>query len=149
MSERPRASRIEILGAWLHLWTPPRDVVVPPVPWRKVALGAAGLALLGVFAALVSAPAIDAAKDEGAARRARLRAEQRAMTGALPRAVPIATVERLIGRDAKARFGADGRDARCEPAPGADPGAARAVYDCHVVVREIRGAGEQEGATGA
>jgi hypothetical protein len=49
----PRAGRFEILGAWLHIWTPPRGVVVPPVPWRRVALGtvivALGLGGLGLW----------------------------------------------------------------------------------------------------
>jgi len=26
-----RASIFEIVGAWLRLWTPPRDVEIPPV----------------------------------------------------------------------------------------------------------------------
>src|SRR3712207_7944463 len=33
-SEEHRLSRWEVLGAWLRLWTPPREVEVPPVPWR-------------------------------------------------------------------------------------------------------------------
>jgi hypothetical protein len=31
----PKATRLETLGAWLHLWTPRRDVHVPPPPSRK------------------------------------------------------------------------------------------------------------------
>src|SRR4051812_9326358 len=31
-----RANVLEIVGAWLHLWVPPRDVEIPPVPWRKL-----------------------------------------------------------------------------------------------------------------
>jgi hypothetical protein len=27
-----RASIFEIVGAWLRIWTPPRDVEIPPVP---------------------------------------------------------------------------------------------------------------------
>ena len=161
MTGKPRASRLETLGAWLHVWTPPRDVIVPPVPWRKVAIGAGVLLLLGVFTALVIAPAVDDAKDRSAAeeraaedrrraaRRAHLRSEQRARLGPLPRTEPLAAVEALIGRDARARFDTDGRPASCETAPGEDGGGPRVVYDCFATVREIRGAGDQDGATGA
>jgi hypothetical protein len=34
-----------VLGAWLGVWTPPREADVPPIPWRKVALGAAAVAV--------------------------------------------------------------------------------------------------------
>ena len=41
-----RASILEIVGVWLHVWTAPRDVVIPPVPWRKLLLwGGAGMAI--------------------------------------------------------------------------------------------------------
>ena len=34
----PRPARWEIVGAWLHIWTPPRGTYVPPVPvWRLLA----------------------------------------------------------------------------------------------------------------
>ena len=156
--EVPRASKLEILGAWLHLWTPPRDCEVPPIPWRNVAAGAGVLALVGVLVALVIAPAIDERKDESAAerqriedreraaRRERQRREQRAFTGPL---TSLGAVEARIGADAKRRFGADGRPARCEPVAGADANAASVLYDCHVTVREIAGSGDQEGAAGA
>jgi hypothetical protein len=156
--ETPRASRLETLGAWLHLWTPPRDCEVPPVPWPKVALGAAVLALAGVAVALVVAPAVDERKDEAAAerqriedraraaRRARQRAEQRALRG---RAGSLRAVETAIGLDAQRRFETDGRPAECDPVPASEPTAAGALFDCHVIVSEIEGAGEQEGARGA
>jgi hypothetical protein len=167
MDERQtaRASRMETLGAWLGLWTPPRDCEVPPVPWRKVALGAAALVALVVLAAVVVAPAIDEGKREtataeraaaerrAAARRERLAVEQRARTGRLtvlaPRTRAVALVEAAIGRDAKARFGTAGAPAACDEAPGEDPTAPRVVFDCSATVREIRGAGEQEGARGS
>ena len=162
MTDRPpRASRLEILGCWLHVWTPPRDVYVPPVPWRKVAAGVGVLALLGVFTALVIAPAIDDAKDESAAeqqrgvderaaaRRAQAREDQRAITGALPAQSPLTVIERRIGVDARERFEADGRAAQCERVTGSGVTATRHVYDCFVTVREIEGAAEQEGARGA
>ena len=74
-----RASVLEILGAWLHVWTPPRDVEIPPVPWRKLAIWAGvGAVVLGVALA-VMIPRINEGKDERAAaepppsRRARTR----------------------------------------------------------------------------
>jgi hypothetical protein len=165
VTEKPRASRFETLGSWLGLWTPPRDVVVPPVPWRKVAAGAGVLVVLGVFTGLVIAPAIDSAKDESAAeeraaearraaaRRAAQREEQRARTGSLPgggsRRAALAPVEAAIGADSADRFDTDGRPAACETAAGVDAAARRVVYDCFVTVRELRGAGQQEGARGA
>src|SRR3954451_2269336 len=38
--ERPvfRASLGEIVGAWLHVWTPRRDVYIPPVPIFRIVL---------------------------------------------------------------------------------------------------------------
>ncbi|HEX8084931.1 MAG TPA: hypothetical protein VF529_11635 [Solirubrobacteraceae bacterium] len=172
-----KASRLEILGAWLHVWTPPRDVRIPPVPWSKVAVGAGVLVAIGVFTALVIAPAIDEAKDEGAAerqaaedrraaaRRARIRAEQQPRSGPLPRTAALRAVERRIAADAHDRFGApEAAPTACELAPGegreggerdetGELGAAgdggRLVYDCLVPVREIRGAGKQEGARGS
>src|SRR5687768_239009 len=68
-----RLGRLEILGAWLGLWTPPRDAVVPPVPWRKIAVGAAVLVVaLGAAAALLL-PGL--AEDRQAAREREQRAE--------------------------------------------------------------------------
>src|SRR5262245_10973419 len=88
-----RASIFEIVGAWLRVWTPPRDVEIPPVPWRKLALGAAA-ALVVVGAALaVLVPRIDSGKNSRAAKdaaaaahaqaanRARIVAEQRPRHG--------------------------------------------------------------------
>ncbi len=61
-----RASIPEIVGVWLHVWTAPRDTVIPPVPWRKLAIGA-GVAALVIGAALaVMIPRIN----EGKANRA-------------------------------------------------------------------------------
>ena len=36
----PKLGVLERIGAWLRVWTPPRGAVVPPPPWRKIALGA-------------------------------------------------------------------------------------------------------------
>jgi hypothetical protein len=64
--EPPELGRWEVLGAWLRLWTPPRDAVVPPVPWRKVAVG--GL-LLVVAAGVGVAALLNAESDRDAAAR--------------------------------------------------------------------------------
>jgi hypothetical protein len=57
-----KASPFEIVGAWLHLWVPPRDVEIPPVPWRRLALwGTAGVVALGVALAVL-VPRIDRGK---------------------------------------------------------------------------------------
>jgi hypothetical protein len=57
---------LEKLGVWLGVWTPPRDAVVPPPPWRKIALGAlVVLAIAGGAGALI-VPAIERGKEERA-----------------------------------------------------------------------------------
>jgi hypothetical protein len=125
-----RAGRWETLGAWLHVWTPRRDVEVPPPPTPR-AIGRWTL-LIGVPALVALAVAyalIDSGKDEGAARErrqqeaihrsevARLRAEQAPRHGrgrALPlhapparlraaRAALVGDLERAINADARAR----------------------------------------------
>jgi len=66
-----RAGPFEKVGAWLGVWTARRDVVVPPPPWRKIALGALGaLAVAGGVVALI-APAIERGKHERAAAERR------------------------------------------------------------------------------
>jgi len=52
-----KASRWEILGAWLRIWTPPRDVEIPPVPRRSAALVAALCVAAIVAGVTVIAPA--------------------------------------------------------------------------------------------
>jgi hypothetical protein len=81
-TQQRRASVFEIVGAWLHVWVPPRDVEVPPVPWRKLALGtAAGIVLLGIALAIM-VPRIDSGKQQraraDAAQEARFREQNRA-----------------------------------------------------------------------
>jgi hypothetical protein len=80
---------LAVVGAWLKLWTPPRDAVVPPVPWRRLALGGlAAAAVVGVAAALI-VPAIDRSKQSGAERQraaaARRAAAERARIAAVQR----------------------------------------------------------------
>jgi len=119
----------ERIGAWLHVWTPPRDAVVPPPPWPKIALGAAvALAVIGIAAALI-VPEIDEGKDERAAaerekdaafeaaKRRRLERESKPRFGRgdrpggdltpaaerRARRVLVRDLERAITRDARAR----------------------------------------------
>ena len=127
-----RASRWEILGAWLRIWTPPRDVEVPPVPRRAVALLGAGVVAVVVVVVVVLAPAFDRSKErmaateqraQAASRRAetaRLRFDQRAHTARAPavarlyragrrseaRAALMHHAARSVRRDARARVAA-------------------------------------------
>jgi hypothetical protein len=141
----PRATRWEILGARLRIWTPPRDVEIPPVSRRAVAATITALVLATVAVLTLVAPAIDRSKQRAAARerrahtaivakeRARLVAEQRAQRGRSP------VVARLhaAGRDAAARGAllADARahverDVRARVAGGKLDGPIRDVR-CH------------------
>ena len=123
----PRLSRFETVGAWLHVWTPPRDAVVPPVPWRRIGIGAAIAAVvLGTLAAWLI-PRIDRAKRRDAAAEQRQLAalsarerrvlvrDQRLHAGrasALPadpaaaQRTAVADLERAITADARARTAA-------------------------------------------
>src|SRR5436309_1957548 len=93
-ADRPRATRWEILGARLGVWTLPVGVAdPPPIRRRTIALLVAGLVAVLVVLVVVVIPAIDDSKDAGAARerreqaayvrheRARLTAEQAARFG--------------------------------------------------------------------
>src|ERR687898_842226 len=75
MTER-RLGRLEVLGAWLGVWTPPRGAVVPPVPWRAIAV-CAGLLAIGLLvgAALLVPGAVDDRRQ--ADERAREAAQRR------------------------------------------------------------------------
>ena len=155
-----RAGRWETLGAWLGVWTPPRDVEVPPRPSATALLLGLGavLVLAGAGYALV-APRIDEGKAERSAREQReedarrlarvqrARREQRprrgrAAPGASPRKV-VAALERHITRDAVARLERGElrsrvRSTRCEPTAGAP----RGVLDCVSAYRTIVGVDE-------
>ena len=69
-----RANVLEIIGAWLHIWVPPRDAVVPPIPWKKLGIGFGVAAVVFAIALAIMVPRINTTKRETAARRA---AEQR------------------------------------------------------------------------
>ena len=157
-----RASRWETLGAWLRLWTPPRDVEVPPPPRpRTLFLGALAVLVVSGGAYAVIAPRIDEGKDRRSAseQRAfearrlaqteRLRREGRPRRGSFPagasRQEVLTALETAITRDAVARFERGelpGRvsDTRCEPAARRGD----RLFDCLGKVRTIVGVDEDE-----
>jgi hypothetical protein len=165
---RPRANPLEILGAWLRVWTPPRDVEIPPVPRRWLAVAVGVLLVLVAIVVLVLRPAIDSGKDADAERRAQAAAEAKARrdaiarrdqqprTGGVPELAPatspdaraalVAAVERAITADANARQEAGHLDSRtrstrCDPIRNGQAGS-RAAYECNALIREITGQGE-------
>ena len=74
-----KASLPETLGAWLKVWTPPRDVEVPPPPPRRtLAIGGAVALIVLAGAAALIVPAIDSSKDRAKAADAREAAQRRA-----------------------------------------------------------------------
>ena len=69
---------LQRVGAWLGLWTPPLDAVLPPVPWRALGIGAAiVVAALGA-AALLVVPQITDSRQAAQERERRADAERRA-----------------------------------------------------------------------
>jgi hypothetical protein len=76
MEGRRRLGRLEVLGAWLGVWTPPRGAVVPPVPWRPIAIAAALLAIALLAAAALLVPGILDEREQ-AGERAREAAQRR------------------------------------------------------------------------
>ena len=80
-SDRQRATRWETLGAWLNVWTPPRDVEVPPRPGPRV-LAALAAGLL-VVVALVVALAVPALNETRAEREAEERRERDAIAAGI------------------------------------------------------------------
>jgi hypothetical protein len=133
-SRKDRLTRWEILGAWLHVWTAPKDLEVPPVPWRKVALYGAATAGVWAVAALLIIPPLNEGKRKGEAQRAReeaaavarerarLIADQKLHRLVVPAGTPlVAGLEEGIKADAEARvkakkLGGPILSADCEPA---------------------------------
>lgn len=139
-----RLGPVEVLAAWLGLWTPPRDATVPPVPWRTIALATIVLvAALGTAAALVL-PRVAADRREARERAARAEAARhaaflasvdreqrpheergRADPGAgapaarriAARGALLASAEDGIERDARHRTSKPIRGVECEPFP--------------------------------
>jgi hypothetical protein len=132
-----RLGRLEVLGAWLGVWTPPRGAAVPPVPWRALAVLGAVLAAVLVVGAVLLVPSIVGDRE---------RADERAR-------------EAAQGRHAQALAEAD-REQRPRTGSGrADPGAGAAaarrtrareslLAEAHEAVQAdaaIRGAGRVSG----
>lgn len=155
------ASRWEILGAWLHVWTPPRDAAIPPVPWPKVAAGALALAALVAVLMVTAVPAIRDRKDEGARERARQAAadrrverarlvrDQRAtVTPLRPGASLVSQIETAIARGARARVRSGELQApgvlgaSCDAPRPESRG--RLGFYCTAVTGRLRGAGRGE-----
>ncbi|HEX8745000.1 MAG TPA: hypothetical protein VF712_17885 [Thermoleophilaceae bacterium] len=126
--EPTRLTRLEVLSAWLGLWKP-RDVEVPPVPKRKLAIGAVVVVVMLAGATALAVPAIRSGKDEAAERdaresaaaraaeRRRLRADQAAHRGrgapAPDRAARLRLLERVrrsVAADARRRVAAGALD---------------------------------------
>jgi hypothetical protein len=141
--KRRRATLPETVGAWLNVWTPPRDVEVPPVPVRRLLLGGTLALLVAVAAAAVAIPRIDDAKERASAKEAQERADRRA--AARRRAIAQQRPRRASARDLRPRAGAPASArlaartallARAEEAISAD-------------ARERVRAGEMDGRIGA
>jgi type II secretory pathway pseudopilin PulG len=167
-SADPRLSRWEIVGAWLHVWTPPKGLEVPPVPWRKLVLWGLAAALVIGVAAAIAVPRIDQSKKEGAAERARqqaaadnaerarLRADQRVHRLTIPAGVSaVSTLEGAITADAEARVAAKTitgpiLSTKCEPAgPSTIQFPDSRVYKCFVkTATGLRGQGSDLLGTG-
>jgi hypothetical protein len=147
--EQRKLSRWEVLGAWLRVWTPPRDVDVPPVPRRAFGIGAAVLFVLAALIVLVGIPAVKddnrrTAERERAAAQARLAqrlrliaAEQRPHHAKAAPTDDVGSRRALVGRleasvlaDARARVRAGdlkGPIRRVDCAPGRRSGAGGVV----------------------
>jgi hypothetical protein len=77
-----KLSRWEVLGAWTRVWTPPRDVEVPPIPWRAIGIGAFVVVVVAVLVVAVGIPAVqennrDTESREQSAAQARTKARLR------------------------------------------------------------------------
>jgi hypothetical protein len=157
----PRLKRWEIVGAWLKIWTPPRDLDLPPIPWRQLAIaGLVGVVVLAAAAALL-VPQINHSKRQYAAQqaskqqaadrmlRAQLRADQAVrLRPLIAGAAPVTQLEHAISADARARAAArtlDGtvRRTGCQPTPARlAVYASSRVYKCFVeTASNVRGEG--------
>lgn len=167
-SAEPRLTRWETVGAWLHIWTPPKGLEVPPVPWRKLGLWGLVAALVIGAAAAIALPRINDAKRKGAAERAReqavavaaetarLRADQAVHRLTIPAgADTVAALESAITSDARARARAKTISGpvvstSCQAATGnAVQFAGSRVYKCFVnTATGLRGEGKDILGTG-
>src|SRR5215216_6562695 len=69
-SQERRANPLEILGAWLHVWVPPRDAYVPPIPWKKIGMACAVVLAITGIALAIMVPRIDDHKEKTATANA-------------------------------------------------------------------------------
>ncbi len=162
--DRTHASRLETLGAWLRIWTPPRDVVVPPVPKRKLLVGGVVAAVALAAAAAVVVPKINHGKELGAQRErerravlvaretARLRKDQALHRGRSSRALRLGdpgAARRAAVADLEAAITADARQrarkglidgpvtgTSCDPAPSTITPKS-GTYKCFVTTGEV------------
>jgi hypothetical protein len=159
-----RAGPFETLGAWLNVWTPPRDVEVPPVPWRwLIMFGVPTLVVAVAGAWLIVDSASESNRERREAeersraalaseRRRELRAEQaperaRVRSGQ-PRQRLVAALEAAVLRDARSRgLRRPVRRVDCTPHPRTegrmaserDPEVRRGRYACLAVTNDIPG----------
>ena len=126
--EDRRLGRLEVLGAWLGVWTPPRGVAVPPVPWRPLAIAGALLAVALLAAAALLVPGI-LDRRERAGERTRAAAQRR-------HAEALATAE----REQRPRTGRGTAD------PGSGAPAARRVRARTTLLAEARDALQADAA---
>jgi hypothetical protein len=151
-----RASLGEIVGAWLRVWTPRRDVYIPPVPVFRIALTVVVL----VGAIVGTAILVEHGKETGRERDRRAEAAAVAQIHAriareqIPRHARVGAptqsharseraLESAITRDSQQRFARHALDNRvthtnCIPflrptvphPPQPPPGAASGKYEC-------------------
>jgi len=76
--EDRRLGRLEVLGAWLKLWTPPRGATVPPVPWRRLAIAGALLVVAAGVAVALLSPGVRNDRQQAAERERSAAAERHA-----------------------------------------------------------------------
>ena len=168
--EKSRAGRFETLGAWLHVWTPAREVEVPPVPWRRLLLVGMPLTVLAIAGIwLVVDDASDTKREREAVEareEARRRADERERLAAeqalhVKRVAPaerpalVAALEDAVLADAQARVRRGALEheverVECEPHPRTAPRRAAELdptrrsgrYQCLAVTSDIIGTGE-------
>jgi hypothetical protein len=134
--------------------------VVPPVPWRKLAVGGLAAVFALALIAAIAIPRIESSKEEAeqreertlreqqAARRRRLLADQRPVRGRAPRtdrAGVVAAVEHAVTSEARRRIATGAFTGpilrtECVPVP-----ASSIAYHCVAVTRDIPGRGGGRG----
>jgi hypothetical protein len=168
--ERRRAGKFETVGAWLHIWTPARDVEVPPIPWRHLLLfGVPLVALVTAGAWLVLEDASETKRqreavearekmERKAAQLEQLRIDQALHVKHVPpadRPELVAELETALLADARARVRRGTLEqeierVECEPFPDTAPRRAAELdptrrsgrYYCIAVTSDIIGTGE-------